>query len=325
MSTWVHPPIPPDQLRKQEEDSERKELQWYLNSLQPALLALKEGLEECVQLLAPREPGSTLVLSSLRSESVKGYVTRVGTKIVKGDIHLRLPTVAPNTARTPTNSTPSTRLVLKPSVDTSELILPQLSTIRSLINGALDIVDTSRWAGSSTDPSFIAGQLRLLLDSLTEAKMCLKGPSAVIESSTIPGMDWTVDSAAGDVSETKLPSHLSLYFVIQDANLVLTVRSLASVTPGGTPLAPIESPFSLSGFGLRSKLLGLGPRLPTHDETGQVFTWRNGQDVIVREKVRVESGDPSLLSIAAKLSALEHEVSRSRFNLHTLRGDVGDE
>lgn len=48
------------------------------------MAALKEGLEECVKLLAPVEPGSTLVLSSLRSESVKGYVTRIGTKIVKG-------------------------------------------------------------------------------------------------------------------------------------------------------------------------------------------------------------------------------------------------
>ena len=47
-------------------------------------MPLKEGLEECVALLAPREPGSTLVLSSLRSESVKGFVTRVGTKLVKG-------------------------------------------------------------------------------------------------------------------------------------------------------------------------------------------------------------------------------------------------
>ena len=35
-------------------------------------------------LLAPEEAGSTLALSSLRSESVKGFVTRVGTRIVKG-------------------------------------------------------------------------------------------------------------------------------------------------------------------------------------------------------------------------------------------------
>jgi hypothetical protein len=63
---------------------QKRELDWLLNSLQDSFASLKEGLEECVDLLAPKEPGSTLVLSSLRSESVKGFVTRIGTKIVKG-------------------------------------------------------------------------------------------------------------------------------------------------------------------------------------------------------------------------------------------------
>lgn len=71
-------------------DQQQRELQWYLNSLQSSLAALKEGLEECVALLAPQDPGSTLVLSSLRSENVKGFVTRVGTKIVKGVRQLNL-------------------------------------------------------------------------------------------------------------------------------------------------------------------------------------------------------------------------------------------
>jgi hypothetical protein len=55
-----------------------------LETLQDTLASLKSGLQECVALLAPEEPGSTLALSSLRSESVKGFVTRVGTRIVKG-------------------------------------------------------------------------------------------------------------------------------------------------------------------------------------------------------------------------------------------------
>jgi hypothetical protein len=62
---------------------QERELQWLLESLQESLASLKEGLEGCVALLAPKEPGSTLVLSSLRSESVKGYVTRVGSTLRK--------------------------------------------------------------------------------------------------------------------------------------------------------------------------------------------------------------------------------------------------
>lgn len=61
-----------------------RELSWLLDSLQETLVSLKSGLEECYALLAPIEPGSTLVMSSSRSESVKGHVTRVGTQIVKG-------------------------------------------------------------------------------------------------------------------------------------------------------------------------------------------------------------------------------------------------
>lgn len=116
-----------------------------------------------------------------------------------------------------------------------------------------------------------------------------------------------------------------MHFTIQDANLVLTIRSLAPASPGGTPSTPSESAFSLSGFHLRNRLLGLGPRLPNHDETGEVFEWRGKQDVIVREKARVETGDPSLMSIAAKISALEHEVSRCQHNLRVLMDESEDD
>jgi hypothetical protein len=61
-----------------------RELQWLLTSLQDTFASLKSGLSESDALLAPTEPGATLVVSSLRSESVKGLITRVGTRVVKG-------------------------------------------------------------------------------------------------------------------------------------------------------------------------------------------------------------------------------------------------
>jgi hypothetical protein len=64
--------------------AQARELAWLLNNLQETLESFKEGLEECRALLAPTEPGSTLAMSSVRSESVKGYITRVGTQLVKG-------------------------------------------------------------------------------------------------------------------------------------------------------------------------------------------------------------------------------------------------
>lgn len=64
--------------------TQAKELAWLLEYLQETLESFKEGLDECRRLLAPAEPGSTLAMSSVRSEVVKGYVTRVGTEVVKG-------------------------------------------------------------------------------------------------------------------------------------------------------------------------------------------------------------------------------------------------
>lgn len=66
---------------------QRRELEWLLNELHETLQNLKHGLEDCYALLAPVDPGSTLVVSTHRNEIVKGHITRVGTRIVKGVRH----------------------------------------------------------------------------------------------------------------------------------------------------------------------------------------------------------------------------------------------
>ncbi|KAL8671682.1 MAG: hypothetical protein Q9168_003830 [Polycauliona sp. 1 TL-2023] len=79
MSAQVWPSIPHDQLIKEEEDSLAAELEWLLEALQDALPSLKSGLEECLALITPQEPGTTLALSTHRSETIKGFVTRLST------------------------------------------------------------------------------------------------------------------------------------------------------------------------------------------------------------------------------------------------------
>jgi hypothetical protein len=57
-----------------------------------------------------------------------------------------------------------------------------------------------------------------------------------------------------------------------------------------------------------------------HDEMDEVFLYR-GEEVRVREKIRVEgSADPSLLSLGAKLGALERVVAERRAGLGVLMG-----
>lgn len=76
------------------------------------------------------------------------------------------------------------------------------------------------------------------------------------------------------------------------------------------------------GFSLRDRLFG--PRLPSHDDQNDVFAWQ-GEEVKVKEKIRVETQDPSLIAVMAKLSALEHEVLKCRASLKIVMGDDEEE
>ena len=49
-----------------------------------------------------------------------------------------------------------------------------------------------------------------------------------------------------------------------------------------------------------------------------------GDEVKVREKLRVETPDPSLMAAMAKLSALEHGIKVARRNLGVLTGQEDD-
>ena len=232
------------------------------------------------------------------------------------------------------------------------LLLPQLTALLTLLNQALDIIDISRWTGDPHNGAFISGQLRLLADTIEEAHQTLKGGEEVT------GGKWWEDAMTEDVCHlaflisravqpnhstflypvlfdflalplllssqsssyshsrsfetfsAPVPPNLSLHLSIADAALLLHVRTLA---PPSTP----ES--SLTGLSLRTRL-GLGPRPPVHDELDKVFKYR-GEEVNVKEKVRVESQDPSLMAVMAKLSALGHAVGGWRLRVGVVMGE----
>ncbi|MCJ1245662.1 hypothetical protein MMC30_002866 [Trapelia coarctata] len=319
MSTAVWPYLPHDELIKAEDATLARELEWLLSSLQETLASLKSGLEECIALLAPVEPGSTLVVSSMRSESVKGFITRVGTRIVKGDIHIRLPTLPP--PRTSSSSSTSYPLHLSTLPTAPSLVLTQLTSVRNLINQSLDVVDISTWTGDAHDANFIAGQLRLLFDFVQEARQALKGGEDIVGR-------WWENPVDDSIFDPPLAPTLSFHLSISEASLLLVLRTLQFTQPN-TPTPPsfasFTNPFTASSdaISLRQRL-GLAAKLPEHDETGQVFTYK-GQEVRVREKVRVESQDPSLMAVMAKLSALEHAVVGARRSLAIVMGRDDDD
>ncbi|KAL4881038.1 Rogdi leucine zipper containing protein-domain-containing protein [Aspergillus karnatakaensis] len=295
MATWVYPPLHPDHLEKEADSALSNELEWLLRSLQDSLASLREGLQECTALLAPKEPGSTLVLSSMRSESVKGFVTRVGTKVVKGVSSSRVSI---------SRGAPATRLCLSNLPDAPELALGQLVSVRDSVRQCLDIVDVSTWTGDPLDARFIYSQLHLLGETIAEGRQMLKG-----ESDAIRGKWWET-SAPENMFDPPLPTYLSFHLSIADSALVLYLRILESSTPAHTPTA-FAPDISLTGFSIRDRLFG--PRQPLHDEAGDVFSWK-GDDVKVKEKSPTDSELPkanqedAVLDLIEKITATEAEI-----------------
>ncbi|OCK83127.1 hypothetical protein K432DRAFT_468924 [Lepidopterella palustris CBS 459.81] len=306
MSTAVWPPISSEQLLKEEAASQgcaplplARELEWLLAQLQESLHALKAGLEECAALLAPNENGSTLVLTSVRSESLKGLVTRIGTRIVKGNIKLRLSSLPP-----PRGSN-SYELTISSAPQAPILVIEQLTSVRNLINDCLDVVDVTTWTGDAKNANFIAGQLQLLYDNIQEARQALRGYSDVQRP-------WWENPIDEQIFDPPLPPNVSFHLSIFDAALLLEIRTLEIHNAAEE---------SHSGFSIRDRLavaLG-GVRPPVHDEADRTFKYR-GQEVRVKEKIRVESQDPALISAMAKLNALEHNVALSRKALNIVMG-----
>lgn len=104
-----------------------------------------------------------------------------------------------------------------------------------------------------------------------------------------------------------LPPNVSFHLFVSDAALVVEIRTLEPQQSADEPSS------SYTGFSIRDRLtfaLG-GARAPAHDEADRIFKYK-GQHVRVKEKIRVESQDPALISASAKLNALEHDVMLSR-------------
>ncbi|KAK4964165.1 hypothetical protein LTR66_012445 [Elasticomyces elasticus] len=326
MSTTIWPPAPPSSLLSEQCSALSRELTWLLRTLHDQLPSLKATLESCHTLLSSDTP-STLALSSQRSEALKGFVVRTGARVVKGDVQLRLPSLPPPRGQN------GYKLTLSGLPTAPALVLGQLVRGRECVGAALDVVDATAWTGDAGDAGFIDGQLRLLYYNIREAEKALKGGE---EAWNEEGLDEK--GCAGEllrvlvasknnmynrqIFDPPLPQNISFHLSIAEAALVLHIRTLEPVQVTGTSTpSSFATTSSFSGFGLRDRLavaLG-GTRTPLHDEANDVFAWR-GQDVRVREKVRVESQDPSLMAAMAKLRALGHSVARWRRALDVVLG-----
>ncbi|KAK0868685.1 hypothetical protein LTS02_003526 [Friedmanniomyces endolithicus] len=183
------------------------------------------------------------------------------------------------------------------------------------------------WTGDATNADFISGQIRLLHENIQEAKAALKGwtPSQKL---------WYNDPVDPAAFTPALPANVSFHLCISEAAVLLHVRTLEATNSNGgtsTPLSATAAAGSVAapsytGFSIRDRLAGVlgGGKQIVHDEAHEVFVYK-GQEVRVKEKVRVESQDPSLMAAMAKLGALERNVALARRALDVVMGRDGEE
>ncbi|ROV98710.1 hypothetical protein VMCG_06808 [Cytospora schulzeri] len=369
MSVEIWPSLPLEQLIPAVDQTQRRELEWLLNELQETLQNLKHGLEDCYALLAPVDPGSTLVVSTHRNEIVKGHITRVGTRIVKGTLTLKLRTHPHQTY----TINPDHPIQLAPLANLHALLTESIDLLTLTLGYTYSPPSSTTSPTPGTPPSpthstatFIAAQLRLLSQSLTEAASLLKGPQPLTASDAT----WVSKSCPPAHFLPRPAANLSLHWGVQESQLVLWLRALE----------PADAPVNL---GLKFALaIGTARRLE-HDEAEQIFMYtypegaeppattagaaaassgggdggqvqksrnasissrennntvassssttantrgagsknENEAQVFVREKVRVESADPALMSLGTKLAALAKTLSLARGNLAVVMGE----
>lgn len=218
---------------------------------------------------------------------------------------------------------------------TKPIHVEPLMTIQQCLNNAINLLALT--LDNSSTPETLSAQLRVLTQLMFDASSNLSGsapPSSTpsINSTIIPsGASWTYMSAAANAFEPPLPSSLSIHFTLQDSCVVMWLRALE----------PVDAPVFLgTKLGLA---IGTVRRLE-HDEMDRQFRYTYNREepprktlvglerqppllsgskpveVFVREKVRVESADPNLMSLQAKLTSLHHTIIDLRQNLAAVMG-----
>ncbi|PHH52053.1 hypothetical protein CFIMG_004283RA [Ceratocystis fimbriata CBS 114723] len=328
MSLTIYPFSSPHHLKQTQRESHQRELKWIIGEIRESLQELKSGLEDCYALLAPIEPGSTLAMSTPRNEKVKGTVTRIGSQIVKGTLHLQL----------------STQQAQVLAINTSKPIcIRPLMEIQQSLSDAVKLLEIT--LDNESTPETLFAQLRVLTQLMFDASANLKGnemhsrPPTPGSASATPPCDttWTTMSVASNAFNPHINSSLSVHITLQDSCIILWLRALE----------PVDAPVF---FGTKIGLaIGTVRRLE-HDEMDKPFKYTFNRDesaiqqtallgrrhaaplsgtkpvdVFVREKVRVESADPNLMSLQAKLSSLHHTIIELRQNLSVVMGAECDD
>lgn len=177
------------------------------------------------------------------------------------------------------------------------------------------------------DASSLASTLSILADSLSDSSAILKGPPL-----TDSDPAWQMCSCSPDQFVPSIGPNLSFYLGLQESCIILWLRALEPVhahvhfgTKLGLAFGTVRRlehdemdtvfRYNTQGSNIGGSKRGSARHTPEPGSSAAEVDSNAIQEVYVREKVRVESADPSLISIQSKLSYLSHMLGQARRNI----------
>ncbi|KAK9458285.1 RAVE subunit 2/Rogdi [Dipodascopsis uninucleata] len=238
------------------------ELAWLLNDLASTIESFSSGIEECISLLEADQPGSTLVLSSNRSEALKGFVVRVGHKIVKADIHIKLSSL---------NKGQQYDLTLQ---DGKYISLAQLGDCSNFLHICLRTVKEMEFI----EPPLVLSQLRKLLSNIRYAHLSVQSVSPVFQ--------FPYSAIDSSVFAQEYPENLSLDLTVSESGVIADIRTLQFLDGPPQPASSAASATSTTSYRKNSmnsptasvyrSLPGTSHSIATITNSAGTITPRNG-------------------------------------------------
>ncbi|KAG5362988.1 hypothetical protein CJU89_2131 [Yarrowia sp. B02] len=318
-------------------------LQWYLDDIQTLVPeTISNGLKQCLlSLTAPEDsplPPFKLPVSSHASETLKGVVCRSGDSITATDIQLKL------------HSLKNKSFTVRINPKTNGYLLSQIDSCINHVSLALDQCDA---IVNSRDPDYLNMAAQLLIEHINEAVASINSPVVLLEkpsepaggipsnatsrcatpnpnishsSQSIPvslsgashSTPWLFpNTPPADCFHPNLPPELIVEFYIAKCAIVVDVHVVdRGVSRAGTPS---QDPSPSSSSANLTALTNLFKRAPVASNTAPKITY-NGEQVSEVERVVVDTKDPILMSIEAKLSAIKSAAYRLHRNLAAVSG-----
>ncbi|CAN6598384.1 hypothetical protein TRVA0_001S05710 [Trichomonascus vanleenenianus] len=249
---------------------EERELEWLLKETQSEVHnSIKEGLEECLARLCEKHGEYKLVVSSNKSEVLKGIVTRSGPALVNVDVSVKMPHLNKNHTL-PIKLANGKKYALEQLVDASNHLLHS----SRIASGPFKISNGYR---VKFDINEMLTGVRSAMKALKEPLKTRQFPNHAIDLGLFEGLKESAENIA-------------INFYIAESSIITDIRSFEYAD---------HQPF-----------WSLGKR--KHPEVDF-----NGRQAIELERVIVESQDPNLITVSAKLGALEShlEVLRKKLDI----------